>query len=298
MNNLSRITRAAFRHELSYDASRPLYLHDGRRFSLPQSREALQAAFEFPKPVLIYLHGRALGIGEPRKSVERGIYDALASYGVAVLGFTWDAAAGGYDETRPLASADAFDRFLDALADFLSARAGEVAKPALLAHSMGNLIVAELAKNGRLRATRGSLFSNIVLNAAAVRSEGHHLWLDAIALCERKYVMVNPSDKALAFAGVACFAKMLGKCVGAPRASAVDTTYVDLGELGVNHRYFVPALQNEQETLKAFFDQALRGEAVRLDRISAPALVDGVPLRRLVPVDVRNGIASSQHSSQ
>jgi hypothetical protein len=270
-------------HELSYDESRPLYSPDGQRYAIDRSREALEAAFGTAQPLVIYVHGRAVGIGEPRKSVERGIYNALESYGVSVVGFTWDADDAGYDETRPIASADAFDVFLDALAKMLNARAGELTKPTLLAHSMGNLIIAELAKDGRLGASRGALFANTVLNAAAVRTKRHHLWLDAVKISERKYVMVNPNDKVLTFAGVLEFAKMLGKAAKGPAASAIDTTYVDLSALGVNHRYFVPGpLQKGQQSLKTFFDQALAGMAVRLDQIATPAVVDGVPFQRLV----------------
>ena len=76
---------------LKYDAARPLFIAPEARLSIDQASQALDQCYQTKMPVLIYLHGRAKGVGEPKKSVESGIYRELAAYGVAVLGFTWDA---------------------------------------------------------------------------------------------------------------------------------------------------------------------------------------------------------------
>ncbi len=268
--------------DLNYDPNRPLFLPSGERLSISQSRAAILQAYSLDKPVLVYIHGRAKGVGEPKKSVKRGIYDALSAYGVSTIGFTWDADDGGYDETRPQASAEDFDRLLDALGEFLSSSEGAgKTKPALLAHSMGNLIVSELAKDERLMSDRGNLFTNIVLNAAAVKTKRHHHWLSRIEASERTYVMLNPDDRVLGFAGALFKPNMLGKELRSPGVSPDQAVYVDLSRLGVNHRYFVPAKQKAQKHLKTFFNQALNGETVDLDAVSDAHSIDGVDVRSI-----------------
>ena len=280
-------------NDLNFDPNRPLFVPSGERFPIAQSQGALAMAFASGRPVLIYLHGRAKGIGEPRKSVQTNIYRGLGSYGVSVIGFTWDADDGGYDETRPLESADNFDRFLDALAEFQDSAAGrDEAKPSLIAHSMGNLIVAELAKEGRLDSGRGMLFRNIVMNAAAVKAKRHHMWLEKIGTAQRNYVMINQQDKVLLFAGFLFRPNMLGRELRGPGAASDRTTYVELSQLGVNHRYFVPAAQNNQASLRSFFAQALVCHDVNFDGIAEPEGVDGIKVRRLKPGGILHEVAA------
>jgi hypothetical protein len=273
--------------DLTYDKQRPLYLWKGgsetsERYTAAQSREALEAAYTPGLPVLIYIHGRAKGAGEPRKGVNNGTYTALANYGVSVLGFTWDADDGGYDVTRPLATEDEFDRLLNALAAMLAERNGELPKPALLAHSMGNLLVQEVAEDGKLSAASGALFSNIILNAAAVESKRHHLWLDAIGASERKYVLFNRNDWMLKLLTAFAFDRMLGRRLSAPAASPAQTTYVDVAPLNVNHMYFVPSRQEKSIALRAFFTEAIAGKAVDLSNIAERVQMDGVSVQRLL----------------
>ena len=263
--------------QLSYIPKKPLFIPPNRQFSLSDAEQALSAAYSAGKPVLIYIHGRAKKIGEPRKSVEQGIYKKLEGYGVSTIGFTWDADDGGYDETRPIASADDFDRFLDTLGDFLKSDSTR-AKPSLLAHSMGNLIISELAKDDRLGSDRDELFENIVFSAAAVKRKRHHYWLGKIGVSQRNYVMVNPNDTVLKFAGFLIKPDMLGKELKSPGVTPDQAVYVNLSELGVKHRYFA---KPRPKKLLAFFKQALTGQAVEFDTIANPDVIDGVPVQTI-----------------
>lgn len=264
---------------LTYDPDRPLFIPPGKRFSITQARQAIEQVYESGKPVLIYIHGRANNVGEPKKSVKENIYKNLGKYDVSVIGFTWDADDGGYDETRPIASAESFDRFLNTLADFLeSGLHMPNNRPSLLAHSMGNLVVSELAKDGRLEANRGKLFENIVFSSAAVKRKRHHLWLKRIGVSERNYIMINPNDKMLMFAGFGFKPDMLGRELKSPGVSADHGLYIDLEELEVNHRYFVEPGQKKQKNLITFYTQALSGHAVDLDTIAVPSSINRVPV--------------------
>lgn len=265
---------------LGYDAMHPLFIAPETRLRIDEAPKALELCYASGKPVLIYIHGRAKGVGEPKKSVQSGMYQELADYGVAVLGFTWDADDGGYDENRPIASCDDFARLLTDLRVFLSAHAA--AKPALLAHSMGNIIVAELAKDGLLGAGGGELVSNLVLTSAAVKTKRHTHWLDSIGIAERIYVTINNHDVVLGFAGFAFKPNMLGRDLTPPGASSPRVTYVDVSGCDVNHRYFVPQGQKGNAKLQAFYRQTVLGNAVDFTGLAVVGTIDGVPVQRIV----------------
>lgn len=265
---------------LDYDATHPLFIPPHTRLRIDEAPTALDLCHAAGKPMLIYIHGRAKGIGEPKKSVQSGIYKELADYGVAVLGFTWDADDGGFDENRPIAACDDFARLLTALRDFLATHA--VAKPALLAHSMGNIIVAELAKDELLGADGGELVSNLILTSAAVKTKRHAKWLDRIGIAQRIYVAINSHDAVLGFAGVAFKPNMLGRDLSPPGASSARVAYVDVSACDVNHRYFVPQGQKGHTRLKAFYRQAVLGKAVDFSGLAEAGTIDGVAVQRIV----------------
>jgi esterase/lipase superfamily enzyme len=268
---------------LTYDPEVPLYFHHtGARFRLDQSTELLALAYAQNKPVLIYLHGRAKDIGEPQKSIEKKIYAALHHYELTVIGFTWDADDGGYDESRAISSVPDLQIFLEALKEYLLRPANaELAKPSIIAHSMGNLLLAELAKDGLLANNQlGQVFNNVVLNAAAVKSKRHHLWLGRIAPAGKVYVMINPHDTVLMFAGLLFKPDMLGKELRAPGAASAHISYLDLSALDVNHRYFIPAAQNGEPHLRTFFAAALTGKAPDLSTYTQPEKIADVAVHR------------------
>lgn len=89
---------------------------------------------------------------------------------MAVLGFTWDADGGGFDEHWPIAACDHLAPLLTTLRDLLATHA--LPKPALLAHRIGN-IVADLAMDELVGADGGTLRSNLVLTSAAVETKRH-----------------------------------------------------------------------------------------------------------------------------
>lgn len=109
--------------------------------------------------------------------------------------------------------------------DFLATRA--VPKPAVLAHSMGNIIVAELAKDELLGADGGDLVSNLILTSAPVKTKRHARWLDRIGIAERDFVPQGQKGnarltafyrqaalgKAMDFAGLAVAGRIDGVAV-------------------------------------------------------------------------------------
>jgi hypothetical protein len=86
------------------------------------------------------------------------------------------------------------------------------------------------------------------------------------------------------FAGFLWKPNMPGKDLRAPGVSADNVYYIDLGELGVDHRYFVAPgqkKQKKQKNLAAFYAHALCGRAVALESIARRGSLDGVPVHTL-----------------
>lgn len=265
---------------LTYDPDHPLFIAPSTRLRIDEAEKALDLCYQTGRPVLIYLHGRAKDIGEPRKSVNTGIYRELEAYGVAVLGFTWDADDSGYDENRAIASSDDFARLLKSLRSYLNSH--DVQAPSLLAHSMGNIIVAEAAKDDLLGPAAGTLITNLILTSAAVKAKRHAKWLDLIEAAERIFVPVNTHDLVLGLAGIAFRPNMLGKDLQAPGARSPKVTYVDVSACKVNHRYFVPQGQNGHAGLKSLYAEWATGLPAHFNDIAVPDELNGVPVLRVV----------------
>ena len=270
---------------MNYDPDRPLFVPPAGRFAAHETEAALAAAVADPgKPLLIYIHGRASGVGEPKKSLEEGIYRDLNAYGVNTIGFTWDADDGGYNPARAEASAPACLTFLRQTRAFYDRPEHRARpRPALITHSMGAILVAALAKSGDLGPGAPAFLSNLVLSAAAVKSKRHERWLAAISVAERVYVTVNPGDRVLGIAGMLFQPDMLGRELSEPGVIGGRVTYVDLSRLDVNHRYFVTPGQKGQHSIRRFYADILVGRAADLDPISAPGERDGVPVAVLRP---------------
>lgn len=265
---------------LTYDPDHPLFIAPSTRLRIDEAEKALDLCYQTGRPVLIYLHGRAKDVGEPKKSVNTEIYRELEAYGVAVLGFTWDADDPGYDENRAVASSDDFARLLKSLRSYLDSH--NVQAPSLLAHSMGNIIVSEAAKDELLGPAAGTLITNLILTSAAVKTKRHAKWLDLIEAAERIFVPVNTHDLVLGFAGLAFRPNMLGKDLQGPGARSPKVTYVDISACKVNHRYFVPQGQNRHVGLKSLYADWATGLPPRFNDIAMPDEMNGVPVLRVV----------------
>lgn len=147
---------------------------------------------------------------------------------------------------------------------------------------MGNIIVAELARDELLNADRGDLVSNLILFSAAVKTKRHARWLDRIGIAKRIYVAINSHDAVLRFAGVAFKLDMLGRDLRPPGASSGRVTYVDVSGCEVNHRYFVPQGQTGHARLTTFYRQGVLGKAVDFSGLAEARTIDGVAVQRIV----------------
>ena len=83
--------------KLNFSRDYPLYLSDQSRYTHAQVETALDRAFSYQKPVVLFVHGRG---NEPEKSLNGGTYvegNAVhkieQQYDVKVVMFNWDSSA-------------------------------------------------------------------------------------------------------------------------------------------------------------------------------------------------------------
>ena len=188
--------------KLSFDSQYPLYLSDGSNYNFDQIDTALDRAYSYKKPVILFVHGRG---NEPKKSLEGGtfvdgnaVHKLEEQYNIKVVMFNWQSKAFLYDRTKPLShmneSALSFKKVLTATQKYLKISKNK--KISLLAHSMGSIVVQTYVKNyGWEPKTR--LFSNVIFTSPDADNKNHALWLDQIAKIENTFVTINQDDDIL-----------------------------------------------------------------------------------------------------
>lgn len=191
--------------ELSYRAETPIIGDDHTTYAIEDFDKALDAAYRDGLPVILYLHGRG---DEPQKSftpkmIGGGAVPRLRDeYGARVVLLNWNSKPRHKDDRKdPLKHADEFAEKLNLillkLADYQSAHE-TLAKPSLLVHSMGSIVLAKsIEKFGWPASANASLFSNILLTQADADSQGHAEWLNALTTHEQVFVTQNRDDPVL-----------------------------------------------------------------------------------------------------
>lgn len=265
--------------KLKFNPDTPLYASDERAWALSDTAAALDATYARGKPVVIFVHGRGK---EPEKSLRGGrfvkglaVHKIERGYDVSVLMFNWDSAFPGflvYDRTAALKGAQnalpAFATFLEHLGAYLSKHPG-YAKPALLVHSMGSIVLQHTLEASKWQA--GRLFAYAVLSEPDADDIDHANWLTALGNLETTFITMNRDDRVLQRStdDRPPGARALGLDTDQPLA--VNVKYIDLtnmGPLGAkddDHEVFGKGAMNGQIYACQFFTQAIRGEPVELD---------------------------------
>lgn len=137
-------------------------------------------------------------------------------------------------------------------------------------HSLGNYYLENMAKHEPVTKKNG-LFSNLVLNAAAVNQYDHPDWLEKLNIQSRIYVTSNRQDFNLK--GVRIFTKdgkQLGEKVKHPLYA--NTHYIQFTRAvgfrfptGTTHTYFIGKMADKSINIRRFYNKILHGEAVDLD---------------------------------
>jgi hypothetical protein len=134
----------------------------------------------------------------------------------------------------------------------------------LFFHSMGNIILRETVRNGRLPELNGSVWvDNLILNAPCVPQRHHKDWLDKITFAKRIYVHYNPQDHVLKGAHLVSFTKQLGEKLRMPLSDRA--AYVNFHTIaGDNHSNFLILLQHPVPPKASldYYRRVLHGTAV------------------------------------
>ena len=266
--------------KLKYNADTPLYTSDSKAWRLDELPEVLDMLFASHKPVVLFVHGRGK---EPNKSLNgstfttgKAVHKIELGYGVRVLMFNWDSAFKGlnvFDREVPLshtpAGAVALGIFLKGWSQYAAAHPA-VAKPCLLVHSMGSIVLQRSVQDGHWPGGQ-RLFSSIVLSQPDADERDHAAWLERLAKQERVFVTLNRDDNVLKKSNDARPIGTHALGLGVGDVLAPSATYIDLSRMGPvgdkddDHEVFGKGAMDGQLCVCQFFSNALTGKPVPLE---------------------------------
>jgi hypothetical protein len=137
-------------------------------------------------------------------------------------------------------------------------------------HSMGNHILKNITNKHLLKYMPENLFSNLILNAAAVKQGNHARWVDKLSLQKRIYITINHDDRTLKGAKILRLANQLG--LGYKGRTAANAQYVNFSQVAsTEHNLFLGKSKAEKENqyIYGFYDQAFHGKAVNFNNETA-----------------------------
>lgn len=132
-------------------------------------------------------------------------------------------------------------------------------------HSMGNRIIEDISKTKLLDKMPDSLFSNIIINAAAVKYRNHVKWVERLNIQKRIYITMNERDFNLRGAAVLRLAGQLG--ITNHNKIARNAYYVNFSELSTEeHNLFLGrnVLEKSNSEVYMFYELAFHGREVIL----------------------------------
>ena len=132
-------------------------------------------------------------------------------------------------------------------------------------HSMGNHIVRNIVDQKLETYMPANLFSNIIMNAAAVSQSNHAKWIEKVSFARRIYITMNDEDRPLQGARLLRMAKQLGS--GFDGRPASNAYYVDFSEIAsIEHNLFLGRSDIEKENgqIFRFYHEAFHGKPVDL----------------------------------
>lgn len=282
--------------KMEFKAATPLYTSDAKAWRIEQLPDVLGQLQATGKPLVFFVHGRGK---EPGKSLLGGtltkgmaVHKIERGYDVRVLMFNWDSAFKGlnlFDREVPLshtkAGGQALGSTLTVLQQFEAANPG-FARPALLIHSMGSIVVQRAIEDGHWPAG-AALFSTVLFSEPDADDVGHVSWLEPIAMREKTFVTQNCDDNVLIRSTDARPAGTKALGLGTSQPLALHATYVDLSSMGAlgkkdeDHEVFGKGAMNGQLYVCQFFTQALTGQVIVLDQAVNVASIERDVIYRL-----------------
>jgi hypothetical protein len=226
-----------------------LYRSDGSALDLADLPDWLA---QRERPVLLHVHGRGR---EPNKSLhdKQTVQQLERDFGVDCLLFSWDSHPNGVfgparwlNRSVPLANAPRGAQKLAAVLQVLASMDTPPRLPALLVHSMGNVVLQQVLQQQAWPMAR-RLFSNILLTEPDCDAQGHAAWLQMLAEQQPVYLAFNRFDQILLRARNARTPLQTPLGLGPAGENAAAVHYLDLsGLLGKTHTVFLKAKMHTQ----------------------------------------------------
>jgi hypothetical protein len=250
--------------------------------------QSLEPAMKFmpgEKDFLVYVDGHGKTFDQ---ILERG-FEVSNRYNINLVIFDWPTdylslrkTAYHADEVTPafireMANLDQVHRTLFGTSDI-----------SVMFHSMGNHILKNMVEKQLQDHLPGDMFSNVIMNAAAVRQFNHARWVSKLRIQTRIYITINDEDRPLQGAMLLRMAKQLG--TGYKGKAAENAIYLNFSDIAtIEHNLFlgrsVAEMNNEQ--IYRFYQEAFQGNQV--DLIRKPGFRDaGDLVYYAVPVVTEN----------
>jgi hypothetical protein len=209
---------------------------------------------------LVYIDGHGKSFSQ---IVERG-FDLTARFDICLVVFDWPTDYVALRKTAYNAD-DVSGNFVEAMEEFarLHDQYYKSSSVSAFFHSMGNHILKNVTNRQLLNYMPKNLFSNLILNAAAVSQHGHTRWVEKLNLQKRIYITINNNDRTLQGAKILRVSNQLG--LGFKGRMAKNAKYVDFSQLStIDHNLFLgkSTAEKNNQYIFDFYDQALHGKEV------------------------------------
>jgi hypothetical protein len=226
--------------------------------------EAIQSA-KGGKDFLFFVHGD----GQTFPNVLDRCIRIDRLYNINVIAFDWPSRVPGYSNARNFynskknagLSVSGFEESLLKFRDYMGSHQNgdDSIHASLFVHSLGNHILRKYIETSFDSSFRGGLFDNIILNAPAVRQQGHNKWIERLNFQQRIYITSNQKDRILKGAHLITFRRILGENLGKPLAR--NANYINFKNLvGNRHNYYLElTLLRSQPGIRFFYNSVFHG---------------------------------------
>jgi hypothetical protein len=195
--------------------------------------------------------------------LERGFH-VSERFAVNMVVFDWPTDNMALKKTS-YAAAEVAPGFVKSMREFSDFKKDQYPLSAVSAmfHSMGNHILRNVVHNKLINYIPKDLFSNLIINAAAVNQFRHREWLEKLAIQKRIYITINDDDFTLQGAMILRAAKQLG--LGYRGNTAINAIYVNFSDVATReHNLFLGKSDTEKNNpnVYLFYEQAFHGRNV------------------------------------
>lgn len=220
--------------------------------------DSIHSQLDVRRNILIYVDGHGKKFDQ---TMERG-FELSERFHLNVVVFDWPTDYMALRKTIYSAS-EVTVGFIKAMRKFdnFHHRYFSESLVSVIFHSMGNHIILNIAKQNQLDQMPARLFTNIILNAAAVKQRNHAKWVERLNIQKRIYITKNKNDFNLRGAAILRMSGLLG--LSTKNSYARNAYYVDFGDIATfEHNLFLgkSELENKNPDIYKFYNLAFNGK--------------------------------------